>query len=306
MGFFSKQKKQELLGRHRPERPSVMTPPTFSYHTRRSQELGDVGRKVFRETFNAEAASRVTRYSLQRFGLLIVILVLFISLINISMLSPDNPSILPLDPKNAGWPQQPSVYQGAVQKLLNGSIANRNKLTIDTTALSQELERQFPELEVVEVKMPLIGHRPIIYLGFAEPVLTLETVSRSYVIDRDGRAIAHSLPNSHLVTLKDDSDLPVTLGRSVLASDTVTFIEAVLFQLQQRQLHVSSFELPQGRSELDAHLAGQGYLIKFNLADNTPEQQVGTFLAVFHSLQQQGITPAQYVDVRVEGRAYYK
>ena len=64
--------------------------------------------------------------------------------------------------------------------------------------------------------------------------------------------------------------------------------------------------MPAAENELDMYLTGQSYYVKFNLADSSPLQEVGTFLAVRQNLQQQGITPSQYIDVRVDGRAYYK
>jgi hypothetical protein len=71
-------------------------------------------------------------------------------------------------------------------------------------------------------------------------------------------------------------------------------------------MSVGSMILPAGTSELDVHLAGQPYFVKFNLNNNDPRQQAGTFLAAIANLQKNHITPAQYIDVRVDGRAYYQ
>ncbi len=64
--------------------------------------------------------------------------------------------------------------------------------------------------------------------------------------------------------------------------------------------------LPVGTSELDVRLAGQPYSVKFNLESGTARQQAGTFLATESKLKSQNVTPAEYIDVRVDGRAYYK
>jgi hypothetical protein len=63
--------------------------------------------------------------------------------------------------------------------------------------------------------------------------------------------------------------------------------------------------LPVQTNELDVNLAGQSYFVKFDLQENDPRQQAGTFLATIASLKSQNITPTKYVDVRVDGRAYY-
>jgi hypothetical protein len=65
--------------------------------------------------------------------------------------------------------------------------------------------------------------------------------------------------------------------------------------------------LPAASRELDIHLTGLPYFVKFNLNDNADaKQQVGTFLATRKYLTTHNITPTQYVDARVLGRVYYK
>jgi hypothetical protein len=50
---------------------------------------------------------------------------------------------------------------------------------------------------------------------------------------------------------------------------------------------------------------GVGYFVKFNLHGNAREE-AGAFLAVKEYLESSHKTPGEYVDVRVENRAYYK
>jgi hypothetical protein len=103
----------------------------------------------------------------------------------------------------------------------------------------------------------------------------------------------------------DKSGLTVHVGTGVLPSSNVSFIQTVVVQLQAHALKVTSLTLPQGTSELDVTFNAKSYLLKFNLEGSAP-QQVGTFLATYKYLQTQNVTPTQYVDLRVPGRAYYK
>jgi hypothetical protein len=64
--------------------------------------------------------------------------------------------------------------------------------------------------------------------------------------------------------------------------------------------------LPPAASELDVQIVDQPYFIKFNLENDDPRQQVGTYIATQAYLTSQHITPAHYIDVRVDGRAYYE
>jgi len=282
----------------------------YAYYARRSAEPANLGRQVFREALNARTAKRAAHYSAQRFGLLLVILAVAVALISIMNLSTD-PKVIPADDRSGAFLHPVSLYEQAAQKLFQNSIWNQNKLTVDTANISAQLRHEFPELSLVTITLPLVGHRPIIYIAQAEPALLLQTNDgRAYIVDNTGRLIGTANTNAavslHLLNVRDTSNTSTSLGQLAVASDTVQFIQAVQYQIAQKGLGVSTYVLPAGTSELDMYLDGQHYFVKFNLADDSALQQVGTFLAVKHNLEEQGITPASYIDVRVAGRAYYK
>jgi hypothetical protein len=229
------------------------------------------------------------------------------------MIVSTDPKIMPLTSDQTSFLQNTDTYAQAAQKLLDSSFANRNKVTLDSSGISAAMERQFPELESVAVRVPLLSHRPLFYLQTTPPVLLLTASSgKAYIVDKNGRVLAAasevaSVADLNLITATDEGSLPrISAGQQVLASDTVAFMQVVQYQLAKKGLRVASFTLPAGRSELDLHLVGTAYLVKFTFADGGAEQQVGSFLATRQTLQGQGVTPTQYIDVRVPGRAYYR
>ena len=76
-----------------------------------------------------------------------------------------------------------AAYQAAADKILDSSIWNRNKLTINTAQLSHQLTLQFPELASVSISWPLLGHRPIIYLQPIAPAVILAASNGAFVLD---------------------------------------------------------------------------------------------------------------------------
>jgi hypothetical protein len=233
-----------------------------------------------------------------------------VSLINILMVSP-KPNIVLLDKNRVGYLHSVSDYQQAARKLFGDSFANNNKITINTNAISAALEKEFPELSAVTIKLPLIDHNPIVYLEPNEPLLALLMNDGSiYAIDSAGLALG-AINNAeasllHLIVVQNEGTITIHSGQPVLPSSTVSFIQTIVYQLGQKQITIAKLTIPAAENELDMYLTGQNYYVKFNLADNSPLQEAGTFLAVRQNLQQQGITPSQYIDVRVDSRAYYK
>lgn len=287
-------------------------PRGFSYQANQRPESGpNTGRQIDRAAKPAKQSSSTSlkHFWLQRFGLIILFAAIVVSVINVLSLAP-NAKLLPLQSSESGsFLRNQATYQAAADKLLTGSIWNRNKITIDTGTFDRQMEQQFPELSSVSVALPLLAHRPVVYLQPAQPALVLAADNGSFVVDNRGKALLTadgSAAQSKLPQVVDQSGLQVQLNHQVLSSENVSFIQTVIAQLAARHVTISSMVLPAGSSELDAHLAGQTYLIKFNLHDDTPRQQAGTFLATIAQLQRKHTLPSKYIDVRVPGRAYYQ
>jgi hypothetical protein len=273
----------------------------FAYRARRSDQTADT------------APKHLSRFLLRRFGLVVLLIALVVSSVNVLSLS-SNVRVLSLTGSGGNsFLHDKAVYQAAASQLFAGSIWNRNKITVNTARIDQKMLDQFPELSSVSVTLPLLSKRPVVYVQTTQPALILATKDGSYIVDTAGKALlrAGSLPSgSHLALpiVTDQSGLKININHQVLSSDNVNFIQIVAAQLAARHFSASSMELPVGTSELDVHLNGQPYVVKFNLQSGAGDarQQAGTFLATQAKLQSQNITPSQYIDVRVDGRAYYK
>jgi hypothetical protein len=287
---------------------------SFSYSSSASSRLEtdmNTGRQADRPRPNKKTSKgqSIRRFGLQRFGLIILCTALLVSIVSVLSLS-THARLLPLaSGDQANFLRNQAVYQAAADKLLAGSLWNRNKVTIDTGKFDRQMTQQFPELSSVSVALPLLAHRPVVYLQPAQPALVMSGDNGSFVIDNRGKALlaANGSPSeSKLPQVVDQSGLQVQLNHQVLSAANVSFIQTVVAQLAAKQLTVSSMVLPAATTELDVHIAGQSYFVKFNLHDNSPRQQAGTFLAAIANLQKNHATPSQYVDVRVPGRAYYQ
>ncbi|MEO8105095.1 MAG: hypothetical protein ABI602_02040 [Candidatus Saccharibacteria bacterium] len=285
------------------------SPTAFSYHSRRSELELNTGRQLLR--VSKVSAKRFGKFWLQRFGLFILLSVAAISLVSAATLS-TNPKIVLV----AGSNQQPflqnqQIYSQAVARQLRASIWNHNKITVNTTRINQQLAAQFPELASASITLPLLSHRPVVYLEPATPAIIFHSSSGSYVLDTTGKvllggAIPDAVDKLGLPVLTDQSGLAVAINHQVLRSSDVSFIQTAVGELKAHGYTPSSLVLPAASSELDIQLAAQPYFIKFNLQSEDARQQVGTFLAATAKLKSLKTVPSTYMDVRVNGRAYYK
>lgn len=285
--------------------PEPQPAPSYQFQARRSRA------DQAAETARLQRGS-FWRFLLQRTGLLIALCVVLVAVVSLLSLSAQaNIKLVTSTGGSVSFLRNQSEYQTKANQLLASSIWNRNKLTIDTGRFDHQMESSFPELSSVSVALPLFGHKPSVYVEPAKPALILITGNGSFVVDTTGKALLSSADmasTKDLPQVADQSGLPVQLNHQALTSDDVNFIQTVMAELNAKHVKASSITLPASSRELDVAIAGQPYYVKFNLEAGPKDarQQVGTYLAAVAQLQRQHATPSKYVDVRVDGRAYYQ
>lgn len=286
------------------------TTPAFSYYTSRNTEPTTENRAPVRrgqiETPEQPKSKRASRTWIAKVPFWIFVAIIIVCVVKLLTLSND-PKVIIVGGNQAdsSYMRPASAYESAAQKLLTSSVVNRSKLTIDTSAVSSALLREFPELLEVSVTVPLVSSRPVVYVQPAKPALILRSLHGDYALNNEGVALsqASSLPSGALLAV-DQSGLVPHLGKQILSGDTVTFVQAVAYQFSAAHVSLNTFVLPSGAPyEIDARLEGKPYAIRFNLEEDARIQS-GAAIA---TVQQLGNTiPSSYIDVRVPGRVYYK
>jgi hypothetical protein len=305
--FFKKKSVPQTERQRRAVTPTQRS-TVFSYHTNRSPRQDAPARDMQAPARLQVPLAKVPwrrRLPLVA-GLAALLFVAFLSLhVN------TNARIVPIDSNKGQVFLRPvTTYEQAATQYLSG-LANSNKLTINTKQIASQLTRQFPELTSTSVSLPIVGSQPTIFIQPATPRLVLATPSGGpYILDSSGRALIVSsqvkdLSNLQLPVVVDESGLKVALGAIALPRATVSFIAEVAEQLRAKKLTVSSLVLPVGSNELHVRINGAGYYIKYNVYGNAREE-AGAHLALKERLEQQKLIPREYIDVRVEGRGYYK
>jgi hypothetical protein len=284
-------------------------PQAFSYYARRANNEANTGRTEIenpRPTPKADLGDLKLR--LMAIGAVLGILVLVILL---SALTGQPKVALVKNGDSAYFLQPASTYAGTAEKTLAGSVLNRNKLTVDTEKISQELTKSYPEVKNATVVLPAIGTSPTVYIEPYRPSFIITSAnSTAYLLDEYGRAlvsVSQITDSGELATpaIEDKSGIVVKLGDQVLPRATVMFIEEVLRILATRDINQSNIVLPAESSEVDVYITGKPYFVKFNLRGDA-RQQAGTFVATKARMEKDGTVPGQYVDVRVPERAYIR
>ena len=204
----------------------------------------------------------------------------------------------------------PDAYESEIRTILERSITNRSKVLIDTDKVAREITEEYPELGDIAVILPLVSRQPIVEIRPTDPLLVLVSNNETFVIDENGRAIAYaedvdSSVRDTLPVVRDESGVPLERGKAALTSETVALVAEVFGQLAASNVPIQSMTLPTVANELHVRLTDKPYYVKFDLRGEG-RLQAGALLAVKEHLESQKKTPAEYIDVRVPGKAFYK
>lgn len=288
----------------------VRSNKVFSYHANRNPYDGARSRDAQRDEVKAAVSERVRRVRSTGkvlISILIALVLLAAAAYNATLQQEVSVSIAG-KPEERLLLQNAKVYQDAVQRILAQKPAYRTKLTIDTDGINKQLLQDYPELSAADVSLPLIGRTPSLQLQPAPVAARLVASNgQSYVLSSDGRAISTNVDAAPVSSpmLTDQSGVVVSVGAQVLPRDDMRFITRLQYQLASQDLKIESMLLPAAGRQLHIKLDGKSYVVKFSFAGDVL-QQVGAYRSVQKKLDRDGITPAEYIDVRVGDRSYYK
>lgn len=203
------------------------------------------------------------------------------------------------------------TYQDGIQDIWSNSILNRTKITVSTKEIKNDIAKQFAELADVQIELPLLGKRPTIRIVPGAPGLELVTGNGAFYVNADGVVLARTndLKKNQLeqiAVIHDESGIQAEPGKTILPAGQINFLQKIAAQLKAEQIAVASITLPKtAANQADVRVDGQGYFIKFSL-DTDPRQAVGTYLAAKAKLDAEGTGPAEYIDVRVPEKVFYR
>ncbi len=249
------------------------------------------------------------QHALQRAGTILLVGVVLVSFIYSILINP-KVRLLDIPTSSSGAVRPVTDYETALNNALKSSVFNYTKLTIRPGDIERDIKKKFPEVTDVDIALPLLGQHPAVSLTFAKPTLQMTIREGTFIIGNDGRVLmpaaeVAATAKLDLAIVRDESDLPATLGANILSSDETAFLDEVRHQLKEKGITVQSMVLPAIPKELHVRLSEHPYLVKFYI-DGKPGRQVGALLAVKRQLEGQGKVPAEYIDVRVEERVFVK
>lgn len=180
----------------------------------------------------------------------------------------------------------------------------RNTLLISPGALSDYIKQAEPGVKQAQVKRSGL-HSLSITVTERQPSLNWKSGDTVYLLDADGTVIGESKgAYVKLPTVIDGSNLPVKVGDRVAPQSFVAFASEFSRRAGEAGVAVAQMTVPETTSELMVK-TNKGYVLKLDTT-RTVSGELGDLKAVLAELAKSRKTPSEYIDLRIEHKAYYK
>ncbi len=198
--------------------------------------------------------------------------------------------------------RRPEIESEA-RKLVDSTWWWGNLITFNDADFVTKLQQQDPLLRSVSVRRKWL-HSIVVTAVLKQPSLGWNTGNQPYVLDHDGTVIGSPNGSLSFPMVYDGSNLPVQVGQRVVSAHFVEFVDQVVPALAASGIGVSRLDIKDTTLDLTAQ-TNKGYKILFDTS-RTVGEELSDLKAVQTLLTTQKKAPAEYIDLRIAGKAYYK
>lgn len=198
-----------------------------------------------------------------------------------------------------------SIRQQA-KDVITSSPLTQNIIFVPTGKISDELKKQ--NYQIAQAEVTRSGLNSItIKITEQKPSILWSSGNTLSVIGANGHAYdgeITTIMKEKLVTVVDTTNLPVKKGEKVVSQEFVDFINKLNEQLPNMGVAVKQYQIGDTTTELQA-ITVAGYHIRFDTT-RPVEEQLQDLSAVLAQMKKQGKKAVEYIDLRINGKVFYK
>lgn len=196
------------------------------------------------------------------------------------------------------------AYQERIEEYLASHIGERFHPALNDSDLTAFLQAKYPEIESLQVDMAGEFGKAISQVSLREPVARWVIDGRTEYVDRTGVVFGHNIHPTPPLTIVDKNEVVSSSGL-VASHRFLAFVGQTVGHAKERGLTVKRATIPLLTTrQLELRFKGIPYEFKLTV-DRPAGEQVEDADRIIRYFKKHGINPG-YVDVRVEGKAFYK
>lgn len=194
--------------------------------------------------------------------------------------------------------------QRVAEEGLSRQWFGRNLMLVNTGGLASYIEKAEPGIKAADVhRQPF--HEVVVSVTERQPTINWKTNGEVYLLDVDATVIGPTKGvYTKLPTVSDSSNLPVKVGDRVAPTSFVAFCAEIARILPPAGFEVGEMNVQTTTSEVTVK-STKGIMLKFDTTRPAGDE-VQDLKLVQAELTKAKKTPTQYIDLRIEHKAYYK
>lgn len=207
----------------------------------------------------------------------------------------------------ASQPLRSQQYTSAIQGYFTSHFFERNRVTVDTAALTAHMQQEFPEIKQIALNPAHTGVGEATFdVTMRQPVVSWQTGATRLFVDKTGVSFEHNYYANPTVQVVDETGIQAVNNHILASNRFLSFIGLVIGHLESQGYTASKVVLPvETTHQLLVSIESVPFPVKVS-TDRSAADQAEDAARALNYLGTKGIKVTEYLDVRVSGRAYYK
>lgn len=196
-------------------------------------------------------------------------------------------------------------YAETVQGYLNARPIERLRFLMNQSEFNEYMKTKLPEIAAVNIGGNAGFGKSDFRITMREPLVGWSIQGRQQYVDATGTAFARNYYPAPSVQIVDNSGILPESGQAIASNRFLGFVGRAVGLSKAQGYTVTQVAIPAATTrQVELRLEGIGYPIKLSI-DRAVGEQVEDMARSIHWFQQRNQSP-QYIDVRVEGKAFYR
>ena len=198
-----------------------------------------------------------------------------------------------------------SAYGRSIDEYYAAKPIERLRFLLNTTAFTSHMQAAHPEIQSISVDPgETIGEASIVITP-RSPVARWSIDGANRYVDKTGVVFKRTYFASPDLQIVDNSGIPADSTQAVASNRFLGFVGRLIALSEEKGLAVTRITIPTLTTrQVAVNLKGKPYRFKFSI-DRSVGKQVEDMARITDYMTKRNLKPS-YVDIRVEGKAFYK
>jgi cell division septal protein FtsQ len=195
-------------------------------------------------------------------------------------------------------------YRSTMESYYSSRPVERLRFLLDEARLVSHMQAKHPEIHSLEVEQSGFGEASV-KISARQPVARWSIGSANRYVDGNGVVFSHNYYQVPSLQIIDNSGVQVGSNKLVASNRFLGFVGRLLSSASSRNLDVAKVTLPTATTrQVEVTFTGKTTRYKVSV-DRSAGRQMEDISRIVVYLSKRNIVPG-YVDVRLEGKAFYK